>query len=194
MNIPIEKLQGRKIGAFKISLSHIKPLKLHGWFGFELRLFDSKGTLSTTEGVKGIYSKGRFSEIQPWIDFNLRQNVQWPQRKVDLHREGLSIPICQEISKMIPPGGHLMLSYEDPFPLHRKTVVALSKGIPPTLTPLGRILRNCGFFKIKDWYLSESGHEGPRKLWAEKAPDSTWERRWKNELLQELKQFSEKIQ
>ncbi|MBI4209684.1 MAG: DUF1122 family protein [Deltaproteobacteria bacterium] len=187
--IPIQKLHNKSIGPFRISVTQIKPLKLHGWFGFELKLFNSKGEISKTPVAKGIYSKGRGSEIAPWIDFNLRQKIQWPRGEINLRCEGLLTRACREISKVIPPGGHLMVSYEDPFPLHQETAAALSKGIPPILSPLGRILFECGFVKIKDWYLSESGHEGPRKLWAEKPPDKSWEKAWHREVLDELDSF-----
>ncbi|MBI2855366.1 MAG: DUF1122 family protein, partial [Chloroflexi bacterium] len=38
-------------------------------------------------------------------------------------------------------------------------------GVPPVLTPLGHLLFQAGVgFHIKDWYFSEGGSEGPRKL------------------------------
>ncbi len=40
-----------------------------------------------------------------------------------------------------------------------------------------------------DWYLSEGGYEGPRKLWGEKAPDDTWAQTFYKKTAQQLLQF-----
>ena len=58
------------------------------------------------------------------------------------------------------------VSYESP--LHRETQETLMKGFPPVSTSQGELLFRSGFRLVKDWYLSEGGHEGPRKLWGEK--------------------------
>jgi hypothetical protein len=58
------------------------------------------------------------------------------------------------------------VSFESPF--HRETQESLLKGLPPISTAQGELLFRAGFRLVKDWYLSEGGHEGPRKLWGEK--------------------------
>ena len=42
------------------------------------------------------------------------------------------------------------------------------RGFPPISTAQGKLLFHAGFRLVKDWYLAEGGHEGPRKLWGEK--------------------------
>jgi hypothetical protein len=86
--------------------------------------------------------------------------------------------LFQSLAQLIPPGGHLMVSYEGADPLQRETDQALSAGVPPVLTPLGFFLFLSGFRLVKNWYLAEGGHEGPRKLWGEKPPDRSWSVRW----------------
>jgi hypothetical protein len=58
------------------------------------------------------------------------------------------------------------VSYDSPF--HRETQEDLIKGVPPVSTAQGELLFHAGFRLVKDWYLAEGGHEGPRKLWGEK--------------------------
>jgi hypothetical protein len=74
------------------------------------------------------------------------------------------------LSTLIPSGGHAMVSYEDDGPIHKSTRACLSMRFPPVVTPLGILLFKSGFYPIRDWYLSEGGHEGPRKLWGDKEP------------------------
>jgi hypothetical protein len=57
------------------------------------------------------------------------------------------------------------VSYESS--LHRETQEMLMKGFPPISTSQGELLFRAGFRLVRDWYLSEGGHEGPRKLWGE---------------------------
>ena len=42
---------------------------------------------------------------------------------------------------------------------------------------------------IKDWYLAEGGHEGPCKLWGEKAPNDTWAQTFYKNTAQQILQF-----
>jgi hypothetical protein len=124
------------------------------------------------------------------MDISLVQLVSWPDGVIrDLYEEGVNHELCRRLSGLIPPGGHLMVSYEGEEPMHRETAVALSKGIPPVLTPLGALLFDSGFLSIKDWYLSEGGHEGPRKLWGEKPANQDISAEWGQRLRAELQHF-----
>jgi len=112
-----------------------------------------------------------------------------PDRRLNLRQAGLMPDLFQSLSQLIPPGGHLMVSYENTDPLHRETDRALSAGVPPVLTPLGFLLFMSGFRLVKNWYLSEGGHEGPRKLWGEKPPDASWSRIWDEDTAKQLVDF-----
>lgn len=67
------------------------------------------------------------------------------------------------LGELIPRGGHLMIEYDSPD--HRETARRLVAGMPPAATPLGlqMLLAGCGV-AFRDWYISEGGREGPRKL------------------------------
>jgi hypothetical protein len=92
------------------------------------------------------------------------------QRTLICQGKGLDEGIFALLGEHVPPGGHLMFAYEVSYesPFHRDTQEALMKGFPPIITTQGKLLFRAGFRLVKDWYLSEGGHEGPRKLWGEK--------------------------
>jgi hypothetical protein len=70
--------------------------------------------------------------------------------------------LFQMLAALVPPGGHLMVEYDSPF--HEATARMLTLGYPPVTTPLGRRLFQAGVRSYRDWYISEGGREGPRKL------------------------------
>jgi hypothetical protein len=86
-----------------------------------------------------------------------------------------------------------MVSYDGEQNIHLNTVKSLNIGIPAAATALGFLLFQGGFQLIKDWYLSEGGHEGPRKIWGEKAPDEVWARVFYQKTAQQIHQFLERI-
>ncbi len=66
------------------------------------------------------------------------------------------------LGKLVPPGGSLMVEYESPGLEETRAILAL--GYPPACTPLGHLLLRAGCATLRDWYISEGGAEGPRKL------------------------------
>jgi hypothetical protein len=82
-----------------------------------------------------------------------------------------------------------MVSYETDGAVHRETLRLLEAGVPPAATPLGFLLFRSGFSLVKNWYLAEGGHEGPRKLWGEKAPDPEWESTFRQRTERQLLEF-----
>lgn len=67
------------------------------------------------------------------------------------------------LNRVIPPGGHLMVEYESSQ--RTETRHGLAVNVPAVLTPLGFQLYRAGCGDaFKDWYISEGGLEGPRKL------------------------------
>jgi len=183
---PLQRLEGRPLGEYQLHLQHVKPLHLSGWRGFSLALKDREGILAQPPVVEGIYSAGGKDGVKPWMDITVIEGIQFGTgRRCNLRQAGL----IQALAQLIPPGGHLMVSYEDSDPLHRETDRALSAGIPPVLTPLGFLLFMSGFRLVKNWYLSEGGHEGPRKLWGEKPPDQSWSVTWDKETARQVVKF-----
>ena len=186
----LQQLEGRLLGEYRLHLQRLKPLRLSGWRGFSLALKDRKGTLAQPPAVEGIYSAGGKDGVRPWMDISVTDVVAFGSgNRLALREAGLMHELFQSLSQLIPPGGHMMVSYEDTDPLHRETDRALSAGVPPVLTPLGFLIFMSGFRLVKNWYLSEGGHEGPRKLWGEKPPDGAWSEVWDEDTARQLVSF-----
>jgi len=182
---PLSFLQGQSIGSYEIQL-HLKALQYRGgWTHFSLSLKDRMGRLSSQrrEGggwtpmpvLEGIHSRGGRG-IKGWIEVGdyyptvYLKERDFPPITVHLSRGRLDVRMFQLLGDCVPSGGHLMFAYEVSFesPYHRETRESLTKGFPPVSTAQGELLFRAGFRLVKDWYLSEGGHEGPRKLWGEK--------------------------
>lgn len=176
---PLKRLQDKNVNDFRLHLGEVKQLRLSGWKGFKLYLRNSHNILSLSPVIKGIYSSGGKDGVQPWMDLDYRDEVLFQdpkneQKKYSLGTSESGFKLFSLLGNLIPPGGHLMVSYEGEQKIHADTVKSMSLGIPPAVTPLGFLLFKGDFQYIKDWYLAEGGFEGPRKLWGEKAPDDTW--------------------
>jgi hypothetical protein len=77
--------------------------------------------------------------------------------------EGIELRLLEVFATAVPAGGHLMAEYESPG--RRMTALALAARVPPLATPLGALMAEAGCGDaFKDWYISEGGREGPRKL------------------------------
>ena len=91
-------------------------------------------------------------------------------------------------TRLIRPGGHLMVEYESEA--RRETDLALQRGVPPVLTPLGLALFRAGFTAgFRDWYISEGGMEGPRKLQAHLPLNEEHGREGARRMLAEVEEF-----
>lgn len=181
----LSRLHGRSIGNYEIQL-HVKALRYRGgWTHFSLFLKDQAGRISsqrrlsggwvTMPILEGIHSRGGRG-VKGWIEVGDYFPVVYfrgramPVKTTNLSRENLDRRIFRLLGECVPPGGHLMFAYEVAYesPLHRQTQEDLMRGFPPISTAQGELLFHAGFRLVKDWYLAEGGHEGPRKLWGEK--------------------------
>ncbi len=181
----LSRIQGRSIDHYEIKL-HLKPIRYRGgWTHFSLYLKDGLGRISCQRGpsgecvaapvLEGIHSRGG-KGVKGWIEVgdyfpvvHFKGGGFLPKR-VHLSRSRLGRGIFQLLGGCVPPGGHLMFAYEVSYEsrLHRETQEDLLRGFPPISTAQGELLFHAGFRLVKDWYLAEGGHEGPRKLWGEK--------------------------
>ena len=191
---PLKNLNGEALNGYRLYLGEVKQLRLSGWKGFKLHLKDSGGTLSTASVIEGIYSAGAKDGVKPWMDVVYFEEVEFlkegkVEESLNLGLKGLDRRLFRYLGELIPAGGHLMVSYEEEQRIHVDTVESLRLKIPPVLTPLGFLIFLGGFQYVKDWYLAEGGHEGPRKLWGEKAPDESWTEVFYEKTASQIREF-----
>jgi hypothetical protein len=174
---------------FQLYLAELAEVRLRaGWFRFSLALRDSNGTLSQTPLMVGIVSGGGRG-VMPWFEGRINPQVQLAGgAQLDARTAGLESALIELIGTLVPAGGHLMLEYESPgqTETHRELLLR----VPPAATYLGSLMFLAGFRgHFKDWYISEGGHEGPRKLQANKSPNAAAARDAMRANLEELKGF-----
>jgi len=190
----LKALHGQALDRYRLSLEEVKRLRLSGWRGFKLYLQNPEGRLSREPVIKGIHSRGGKDGVKPWMDLDYREELEFETEgtRLSLSEVELDHKLFKALGNIIPPGGHLMVSYEGRDKIHEETVKLLSLGVPPSITPLGWLIFMAGFQLIKNWYLAEGGFEGPRKLWGEKAPDERWEKIFLDRTGQQVSQFLER--
>jgi hypothetical protein len=170
---PLQKLHCMRLGDYFLHVA-LRPSSKTGWTRFSLYLSRSKRKQDALI-LEGIHSKGG-KGVKAWIEigdyFPLVQlkSGHGPARQIDLRKDGLDRALFHSLSRLIPPGGHLMFAYEVSYEsrFHEDTRRSLRYRIPPICTAQGELLFRSGFRLIKNWYLAEGGHEGPNKLWGEK--------------------------
>jgi hypothetical protein len=175
--------------AFQLSLQELVEVRVRaGWFRFVLGLRDTNGMVSKTPLMEGIISGGGRG-VMPWLE-----GLIYPQLELasmadfDARAAGLEAALIELIGGLVPAGGHLMLEYESPgqTDTHRELLLR----VPPAATYLGSLMFRAGFRgHFKDWYISEGGHEGPRKLQANKSPNQAAAREALQANLHDLKEF-----
>jgi hypothetical protein len=125
----------------------------------------------------------------PWFEGRVCPTVEFAQgEQLDARKAGLEAELIQLLGGLVPAGGHLMLEYESPGQgdTHRELLLR----VPPAATPLGALMFRAGFRgHFKDWYISEGGHEGPRKLQANKSPNPKAASEALQSNLEELRRF-----
>jgi len=187
---PLAHLGGQRLGEYETELDS-RPLRYRqGWHHFSLYLKDRGGRYSSQQAgngtyvgmpvLEGIHSRGG-RRVKGWIEIGDYFPVvhfsspNLPLESLRLSDQGMDHQIFRLLSTTVPPGGHLMFAYEVSYesPFHHATLLALTRGVPPVCTAQGDLLFQSGFRWVKDWYLAEGGHEGPRKLWGEKPSDDT---------------------
>lgn len=193
----LKNLNGKRVDGYTLHLREVKQLRFSGWKGFKLYVRDSCGFLSGSPVIKGIYSVGGKDGVKAWMDLEYNEELKFLKEKeikdnLILSSNSLDQKLFKYLGNIIPPGGHLMVSYEGEQIIHTDTIKSLNIGIPPVATALGFLIFQGGFQLIKDWYLSEGGHEGPRKLWGEKAPNDTWAQTFYKNTAQQVVQFLER--
>jgi len=185
---PLGRLQGRALGPARL-LVLLGPKNAVGASYFQVFLRLADGRLSGEPLLLGLHNSGRYPAYN-WIDvIRYEDSATFAGSEgLDLAADGLGRRLFRLLGQLIPSGGHLMVEYESEG--QRSTERMLTLGVPPVATPLGYLffLSGCGT-SFRDWYISEGGREGPRKLQGFKPLDAEDARRKAQSMAEELRQF-----
>ncbi len=167
---PLGRLQGRSLRVGRL-LVLLGPKSSVGARYFQLFLRVAPGGLSQGAFLLGLHNSGPFPAYN-WIDVARYDGAASFADGAELTLAGPpERRLFRLLGGLVPPGGHLMVEYESAHA--RSTERMLSLGVPPVATPLGYLmfLAGCGA-SFRDWYISEGGREGPRRLQGFKPLDS----------------------
>ena len=183
---PLASVHGTSLGEFRL-LALLGPKNNVGSRYFQLWLFDTEGRLSEESLALGLHNSGPFPAFN-WIELtHYREVLRAGDDVVDLRTAGLDLPLLEQLALFVPPGGHIMVEYDSPS--HRATQRILTLGYPPVCSPLGHLMFRIGCRSYRDWYISEGGREGPRKLQGFMPLNEEVRREKEERLRQELAEF-----
>lgn len=188
---PLNGLNGRALGGTLLRMELPGPALPGGWRGFSLWLETPGGRRTREPVVQGVYRPGEGEGGLLSLDIQYSQTVPLPrgEERLDLQLTGVEEGLFQLLGGCVAPGGSLLVSCDGRDAVHEETHAALLLGIPPLLTPIGRLVRIAGFPWIKDWRWIRGGHEGPRKLWGEKPSRKEETALWNERLAAQLLEF-----
>jgi hypothetical protein len=158
---PVAALDGVALGNYR-TVALLGPKNAVGSRYFQLFLADGKGRLAGGALALGLYNSG------PYPAFNWIEMTQYDERPsfdgagVSLWDTGLDTLLFAALSGLVPDGGHMMVEYDSPS--HRATERILTLRYPVAASPIGFRMFEAGARSYRDWYISEGGREGPRKL------------------------------
>lgn len=177
---------GRSFELVIMDLREVRPRA--GWLRFALAIRDADRLPAQTPLMTGIISGGGRG-VMPWIEGRIDPWLELADgQRFDARAAGLEAELIRLIGTLIPAGGHLMIEYESQgqSETHRELLLR----VPPAASHLGSLMFAAGFRgHFKDWYISEGGHEGPRKLQANKSPNAAAARDAIRTNLEEVEQF-----
>jgi hypothetical protein len=167
---PLYELDGKQLADYRVHVKEVKKGAFAGVFSFSLHV-------NGHEMVSGLYYIGS-TYIRPWLEIDYS-----PITGDEQDPTGESL--FKLLSELIPPGGHISVSYLD----HKITARALLSGVPPAATPIGYLLWIGGCRWFKDWYFAEGWKEGGIKLQGEKPLHAEREKENTAKITEELKEF-----
>lgn len=188
-----EKLAGSRLPAqggrsFELVITELREVRPRaGWLRIALTVRDENGQPAQSSLMTGIISAGGRG-VMPWLEVRINPEIELGGGRLDGRAIGLEPALISLIGTLVPAGGHLMIEYESPA--QRETHRELLLRVPPAATYLGALMFAAGFRgHFKDWYISEGGHEGPRKLQGNKSPHAAAADQALRANLKELKEF-----
>jgi len=166
------ELHANNRGRWRVVIRNAEPVRPRaGWFHLTAVLAEANGAASHTPIMTGLVSGGGRG-VKPWFECRFYPQVTIADGTTrDARADGLEAALIDRLGELVPDGGHLMVEYESPG--QSITHAELLLRVPPAATELGALMFHAGFRgAFKDWYISEGGHEGPRKLQANKSPNA----------------------
>jgi hypothetical protein len=166
---PLGRLQGLPLGPYRL-LALLGPKNNVGSRYYQLFLVDAAGRMSGEPVAFGLHNTG------PYPGYNWLEVVRYEpaprlgDEAADLRSAGLEEELFVALSGLVPPGGHLMVEYDSPAQRESERILTLD--YPPATSPLGYLMFRAGCRSFRDWYISEGGREGPRKLQGYKPLDA----------------------
>ena len=175
---PLAALDGRRLGGYRL-LVLLGPKNNVGSPYFRLFLVDPGGPdlIGEPPLALGLYGAGPFPAYN-WVELVRYEPV------VSFGGERLDLPLFQALSELVPAGGHIMCEYDSPG--QQATARILTLGYPQVTSPTGSLMFQAGCRSYRDWYISEGGREGPRKLQGFKPLNADIARDKSEKLRQEL--------
>jgi len=166
----LARLHGASLGEYRL-ITLLGPKNNVGSRYFQLFVADRDGRLSHSAGpgagsgdplALGLHNTGPFPAFN-WIEMTqYREVLRIGDETLDLPATRLDRALFALLAQFVPRGGHIMVEYDSPT--HRATARMLTLGFPPVCSPIGYLMFGIGCRSFRDWYISEGGREGPRKL------------------------------
>ena len=184
---PVAAWDGAPLGDDLTLMAWLGPANAVGARYFRLALISRELGASSEPIVLGLHNAGRYPGYN-WVEV-----TEYRDRLTMDGGQTVDVPpaveraLFRRLAELVPPGGHLMAEYDSPA--RRMTARALVAGVPPRATPLGATLAAAGCIAFRDWYISEGGREGRRKLQGFLALDDDHARRRDEETLASLHAF-----
>lgn len=186
---PLSRLDGAEVGNGVLLRIELGPKNRVGSDYFRAFLVSDQLGETVEPVLLGLQNRGPYPGYN-WvevIDFQGRLTVDGGQVEVPA---GIDQEIVSALASTVPAGGHLMMEYDS---AHRSmTRRALAARVPPVATPLGGMMFAAGCIAFTDWYISEGGREGPRKLQGFVAVNEQHVQQRSREMLLELEAFMQR--
>ncbi|MSP22129.1 MAG: DUF1122 domain-containing protein [Dehalococcoidia bacterium] len=188
---PLARLAGAEVGEDVRLEVHLGPRNHVGSTYFRVYLVTETFGAVVEPLIFGLQNSG------PYPGYNWLEVIEWRDvlplsdgRTVEVPA-GIERQVFRRLGELVPAGGHLMVEYDSPGRVI--TAKALYLKVPPAATPLGALLAAAGCGDaFRDWYISEGGREGPRKLQGFKAMNAEHARTRGIEAIASLEAFLER--
>jgi hypothetical protein len=185
---PVARWEGAEVGDDVTLEAWLGPRNSVGASYFRLYIVSEEMGRLRDPLLFGMQNSGRYPGFN-WVEvIEYRELLPLEDGRTITVPEGVERLVFRRLAELVPPGGHLMAEYDSLS--RRMTARALTAGVPPRATPLGAILAAAGCATpIRNWYISEGGREGPRKLQGFRPLDDEHGRRRDGETLASLEVF-----